>query len=65
MTHRLLPKLVAGADDTVQVRQPSSRRSSMEPSPGDWGSFVLGVVFFYFGSVVGPCLYLDDVMLYS
>ena len=24
-----------------------------------------GVVFFYFGSVVIPCLYLDDVMLYS
>ena len=24
-----------------------------------------GVVFFYFGSVVGPWLYLDDVMLYS
>ena len=24
-----------------------------------------GVVFFYFGSVVGPCVYLDDVMLYS
>ena len=24
-----------------------------------------GVVFFYFGSVVGPCLYLDVVMLYS
>ena len=23
------------------------------------------VVFFYFGSVVGPCLYLADVMLYS
>ena len=23
-----------------------------------------GVVFFYFGSVVGPCLYLDDVMLW-
>ena len=25
----------------------------------------IGVVFFYFGSVVGPCVYLDDVMLYS
>ena len=24
-----------------------------------------GVVFFYFGSVAGPWLYLDDVMLYS
>ena len=24
-----------------------------------------GVVFFYFGSIVGPYLYLDDVMLYS
>ena len=27
--------------------------------------FALGVVFFYFGFVVGPCLYLIDVMLYS
>ena len=31
---------------------------------GDRGSVALGVVFFYFGSIVGPCLYLDDVMLY-
>ena len=29
------------------------------------GSVAFGVVFFYFGSVVGPCLYLDDVMFYS
>ena len=42
-----------------------SRQSVVEPSWGDQGSFALGVVFFYFGSVVGPWLYLDDVMLYS
>ena len=38
--------------------------SVVEPSRGDQGSFALGVVFFYFGSVVGPWLYLVDVMLF-
>ena len=38
--------------------------SVVEPSWGDWGSVALGVVFFYFGSIVGPWLYLDVVMLY-
>ena len=36
----------------------------VEPSRGDRGSFALGVVFFYFGPVVEPWLYLVDVMLY-
>ena len=78
---QILPKPLAGADDTVQVTQPSSRRISMkilfivwfrfswsvvEPSWGRSGICVaFGVVFFYFSSVVGPWLYLDDVMLYS
>ena len=39
--------------------------SVVEPSWGDRGSVALGVVFFYFGSIGGPCLYLDAVMLYS
>ena len=70
MTHRLLPKPVAGADDTsaddaaelkweldedrVRCVVSFSFRSVVEPSWGDRGSFALGVVFFYFGSVVGP-----------
>ena len=39
--------------------------SIVEPSWGDRGSVALGAVFFYFGSVVGPCLSLVAVMLYS
>ena len=39
--------------------------SVVEPSWGNRGSFALGVVFFYFGSIVGPCMFLDVVMLYS
>ena len=81
MIHRLLPNQFAGADDTVQVTQPSSRRSSMKivfvmlfrfqlissgAQLGQSGICVaFGVVLFYFGSVVGPYLYLDDVMFYS
>ena len=43
-----------------------SSLSVVEPSWGRSGICVaFGVVFFYFGSVVGPWLYLDDVMLYS
>ena len=43
-----------------------SSRSVVEPNWGRPGICVaFGVVFFYFGSVVGPLLYLDDVMLYS
>ena len=81
VTHRYFQNQFAGADVTEQVTQPSSRRSSMkilsfvlfrsswsvvEPSWGRSGICVaFGVVFFYFGSIVGPWLYLDDVMLYS
>ena len=81
MTHRYFQNQFAGADEIVQVTQPSSRRSSMKivfvmlfrfqlissgAQLGRSGICVaFGVVFFYFGSVVGPCLYLDDVMLYS
>ena len=74
MTHRLLPKPVSV--DATQLRWELdedrvfcvvsfSSCSVVEPSRGDRGSFALGVVLFYFGSIVGPCLYLDDVMLYS
>ena len=48
MTHILLPNQFAGADDIVQVTQPSSRRSSMK---------ILVVVLFCFvsfRSVVEP-----------
>ena len=64
----------------MQMMQPSSRRSSMKISffvlfrfqlissgvqSGRSGICVaFGVVLFYFGSVVGPWLYLDDVKLY-
>ena len=52
-------------------RRPCSLRcfvsswSVVEPSRNIRGSVAFGVVFFYFGFVVGPCVYLDDVMLYS
>ena len=81
VTHRYFQNQFAGAVVTEQVTQTSSRRSSMkilsfvlfrsswsvmEPSWGQSGICVaFGVVFFYFGSIVGPWLYLDDVMLYS
>ena len=64
----------------VQMTQPSSSGSSMKilfvvlcpfrlissgAQLGRSGICVaFGVVFFYFGSVVGPWLYLDDVMIY-
>ena len=71
MTHRLLPKPVAGADDTsaddaTELKEELEedrvccvvfhfRRSVVEPSWGRLGICVAcGVVFFYFGSVVGP-----------
>ena len=76
---QILPKPVCRCRRTVRMTQPSSRRSSMkilsfvllrsnwsvvEPSWGRSGICVaFGVVFFYFGSVVGPWLYFDDVML--
>ena len=64
------------ADDATKLRRSSMKilpfvlfRSSwsvVEPSWGRSGICVaFGVVFFYFSSVVGPWLYLDDVMLYS
>ena len=78
---QILPKPVCRcrwvrADDATKLRRSSMKilsfvlfRSSwsvVEPSWGRSGICVaFGVVFFYFGSVVGPWLYLDDVMLYS
>ena len=78
---QLLPKPACRCRWTVQMMQPRSRRRSMkilsfvlfrsswsvvEPSWGRPGICVeFGVVFFYFGSVVGPWVYLVDVMLYS
>ena len=77
---QILPNQFAGVDVTGQVTQPSSRRSSMkilsfvlfrfsrsvvEPSWGRSGTLSHLGFFFYFGSVVEPWLYLDDVMLYS
>ncbi len=64
------------AYDATQLRRSSMKILSfvlfrsiwsvVEPSWGRSGICVaFGVVFFYFGSIVGPCLYLDDVMLYS
>ena len=63
MTHRLLPKPVAGVDDArvddatevnweldadrVRCVVSFSFRSVVEPSWGDQGSFALGVVFLY------------------
>ena len=67
---QILPKLVAGVVDTVQMTQPSSRRSLMKIVFVMLFRFQLissgaqlersgicvafGVVFFYFCSVVGP-----------
>ena len=43
-----------------------SSRSVVVPSWGRSGIYeAIGIVLFYFGSVVGPCVFLDDVMLYS
>ena len=63
------------ADDTTKLRRSSMKilsfvlfRSSwsvVEPSWGRSGTLSHLGFFFYFGSVVGPWLYLDDVMLYS
>ena len=39
---------------------------SSGPQSGRSGIYVaFGVVFFYFGSIVRPCVYLNDVVLYS
>ena len=78
---QILPKSVCRcrwvhADIATKLRRSSmkilsfvlfhSSWSVVEPSWGRSGICVaFGVVFFYFGSVVGPWLYLDDVMLYS
>ena len=77
---QILPKPACRCRWTVQMTQPSSRRSSMkilsfvlfrsswsvlEPSWGRSGTLLHLGFFFYFGFVVGPWLYLDDVMLYS
>ena len=63
------------ADDATKLRRSSMKilsfvlcRSSwsvVEPSWGRSGTLLHLGFFFYFGSVVGPWLYLDDVMLYS
>ena len=64
------------ADDATKLRRSSMKilsfvlfRSSWSVVEASWGRsgicVAFGVVFFYFGSVVGPCVYLDDVMLYS
>ena len=81
MTHRYFQNRFAGADDTVQVTQPELKEEldedrvryvvpfqliSSGAQLGRSGICVaFGVVFFYFCSVVGPCVYLDDVRLYS
>ena len=78
---QILPKPVCRcrwdcADDATKLRRSSMKilplalfRSSwsvVEPSWGRSGICVaFGVVFFYFGFVVGPLLYQVDVMLYS
>ena len=79
MTHRLL-QTVAGADDNrvgdaTELKEEldedlvlfvvSFQLISSGAQSGRSGTYALGVVLFYFCSVVGPCLYLDDVMLYS
>ena len=66
---QILPKPVLGADETVQVTQPSSRRSSMKivfivlfrfhlissgAQLGSIGDLVAFGVVLYFGSVVRP-----------
>ena len=77
---QILPKLVCRcrwvrADDATKLRRSSMKilsfvlfRSSwsvVEPNWGRSGTLSHLGFFFYFGSVVGPWLYLDDVMLYS
>ena len=78
---QILPKQLQVPTMPVQMTQPSSSGSSMRNVVVTMFRFMLissgaqlgrsgicvavGVVFFYFGSVVGPCVYLDDVMLYS
>ena len=77
MTHILL-QTVVGADDNHagdatelkgeldedRVRCVVSFPIDQYWSPvGTIRDLAFGVVFFYFGSVVGPCLYLDDVCL--
>ena len=63
------------ADDATKLRRSSmkilsfvlfhSSWSVVEPSWGRSGILSHLGFFFYFGSIVGPWLYLDDVMLYS
>ena len=81
MAHRYFQNQFVGADDIMQVMQPSSRTSPLKfvfvmlfrfqlissgAQLGRSGICVaFGVVFFYFGFVVRPYVYLDDVMLYS
>ena len=77
---QILPKQMQVPRIPAQMARPSSSGSSMRPlvvtmyrfqmisrgvQSGRSGICVaFGVVFFYFGSVVGPCLYLVDVMLF-
>ena len=80
MTHRYFQNQLVGAvepcSDATKLKEEldedlvlcvvSSWLISSGAQSGRSGICVaFGVVFFYFGSVVGPCLYLDDVMLYS
>ena len=78
---QILPKQLQVLTIPVQATQPSSSGRStrnvvvtmfrflMISSGAQLGrsgiSVAFGVVFFHFGSVVGPWLYLVDVMLYS
>ena len=78
---QILPNQLAGVVESVQMTQPSSGGArwrscllwcsifqliSSGAQLGRSGICVaFGVVFFYFGSVVGHWLYLDDAMLYS
>ena len=77
MAHRYF-QTIAGADDTSaddatelkwELDEDRVRCVVSFPIVQYWGpggsirDLAFGVVFFYFGSIVGPCLYLDDVCL--
>ena len=80
VTHRYFQNQLAGADETVQVMQLSSRRSSMrisfivlfrfswsvvEPSWDDRGSSIWGyLIFIWILTVVGLCVYFGWCMIY-
>ena len=81
MTHGYFLNQFAGVDDTTPGESTELKEEPDEDLIHCVVSFQLissgaqlgrsgicvasGVVFFYFGSVVGPCVYLVDVMLYS